>query len=63
MTERVLTPEALVEMIEASPDNPLSDGVALLRSGRRLIVRSFIDVEKLTSRINEWFAGSEGAGQ
>lgn len=55
MTERVLTPEALVEMIEASPDNKLSHGVVLSRSGRRLIISSFIDIEALTAKVNDWF--------
>lgn len=61
--DRRLTADQLVTMIEASPDNHLAAGVSLMRSGNRLIIRSFVDVEKLTRRINEWFAGPEGAGQ
>lgn len=60
MSDR-LTADKLVELIEASPDNHMSNGVSITRSGRRLIVHSHVDVEKLTARINEWFEGQEGA--
>lgn len=53
MSER-LTPDRLVQMIEQSPDNPAAHGVPVMRSGKRLEIGGFVDVEKLTAKINNW---------
>ncbi|TAJ89683.1 hypothetical protein [Reyranella sp.] len=55
MTERVLTPEKLIELIEASPNNPKANSAGVLRSGKQIEVLAKLDIEALTTRINNWF--------
>lgn len=55
MSERVLTADELVEMIEASPSNPLANSAGVLRSGKQIEVLAKLDIEALTARINNWF--------